>query len=287
MRFLDWANVRLERAIRAKRKVIALLNEQKQSIIYRAVTRGLDSSVPLKPSGVSWLGDIPQHREMRKLKRLTRFVNGLPFKPGDWKAAGVPIIRIQNLNGSDEFNYTNRSDLPEGLLIHAGDLMFAWSGNRGTSFGPFEWTREFAGYLNQHIFKLVGFILPKRYFYYVLRAVTRHVEEQAGGIIGLVHVTKPELGSVQVPLAPPVEAEAIARHIDSETDAINTTIARLEREIELLREYRTRLVADVVTGKLDVREAAGRLPVEAPHDTAEHAADLSDEAEPADEEAAA
>ena len=60
MRFLDWANGRLERAIRAKRKVIALLNEQKQAIIHRAVTRGLDPSVPLKPSGIPWLGDIPR-----------------------------------------------------------------------------------------------------------------------------------------------------------------------------------------------------------------------------------
>ena len=68
VRFLDWANGRLERAIRAKRKVIALLNEQKQAIIHRAVTRGLDPSVPLKPSGIPWLGDIPQHWEVRRLK---------------------------------------------------------------------------------------------------------------------------------------------------------------------------------------------------------------------------
>ncbi len=263
VQFLAWANGRLERAIRAKRKVIALLGEQKQAIIHRAVTRGLDPSVPLKPSGIPWLGDIPQHWEVRKLKHLTHFVNGLPFKPGDWKDTGVPIIRIQNLNGAEVFNYTTRTDLPEELLIHTGDLMFAWSGNRGTSFGSFEWTREFPGYLNQHIFKLVGFSLPKRWFYYVLRAVTRHVEEQAGGIIGLVHVTKPELGSVQVPVAPTAEAEAIAHHVDSATGSLNTAISRLEREIELLREYRTRLVADVVTGKLDVREAARNLPVEA------------------------
>ena len=72
VRFLDWANGRLERAIRAKRKVIALLNEQKQAIIHRAVTRGLDPSVPLKPSGIPWLGDIPQHWEVRRLKYLRR-----------------------------------------------------------------------------------------------------------------------------------------------------------------------------------------------------------------------
>ena len=73
VRFLDWANGRLERAIRAKRKVIALLNEQKQAIIHRAVTRGLDPSVPLKPSGIPWLGDIPQHWEVWQLKTLRAF----------------------------------------------------------------------------------------------------------------------------------------------------------------------------------------------------------------------
>lgn len=274
VRFLDWANSRLERTTRAKRKMIALLREQKATIVHRATTRGLDPNIPLKPSGVPWLGDIPHHWDVRKLKHLTRFVNGLPFKPGDWKAEGVPIIRIQNLNGSETFNYTDRKGLPAGLLIQQGDLMFAWSGNRGTSFGSFEWTKEFAGYLNQHIFKLFGYTLPKRYFYYVLRAVTRHVEEQAGGIIGLVHVTKPELGSVEVPFAPHAEAESIARYIDGATEAVDRMISRLNREIELLREYRTRLIADVVTGKLDVRDAAACLPDEA---------DLGIEAEPTEE----
>jgi type I restriction enzyme S subunit len=249
------------------------------------VARGLNPSVALKPSGIPWLGDIPEHWEVRKLKHLTRFVNGLPFKPGDWKDDGIPIIRIQNLNGSDVFNYTDRTDLPKSLLIQSGDLMFAWSGNRGTSFGPFEWNRDVAGYLNQHIFKLVGYTLPRRYFYYVLRAVTRHVEEQAGGIIGLVHVTKPELGSVEVPLAPPPEAEAIAQNIDTATSGINRGIARLLSEIKTLREYRTRLVADVVTGKLDVREMANRLPEETTHDTAEDYNGMSIEPEAADEEA--
>ena len=277
----EWAS---GAAIRAKRKVIALLTEQKQVIIHRAITRGLAPTVSLKPSGIQWLGHIPQHWEVMKLKQLSRFLNGLPFKPGDWKADGVPIIRIQNLNGSNAFNYTNRNNLPETLLIQPGDLMFAWSGNRGTSFGSFEWDRDFSGYLNQHIFKLIDYTLPKRYFYYLLRAVTRHVEEQAGGIIGLVHVTKPELGSVQVPVAPPAEAKRIAQYIDAATGVTNTAIARLKREIELLREYRTRLVADVVTGKLDVREAAARLPEEEAPDDAE---DVVGEDEFSDEDTAA
>ena len=83
-----------------------------------------------------------------------------------------------------------------------------------------------------------------------------------------------------------VEQERIVAYIVAQTQPSNTVIARLEREIELLREYRTRLVADVVTGKLDVREAAARLPEEAVPDTAEDDTDLSAETEPADEEVA-
>ena len=76
VRFLNWANGQLEKAIRAKRKVITLLNEQKQVIIHRAVTRGLDPSVPLKPSGIPWLGDIPQHWEVRRLKSFAHLQSG-------------------------------------------------------------------------------------------------------------------------------------------------------------------------------------------------------------------
>jgi len=87
-------------------------------------------------------------------------------------------------------------------------------------------------------------------------------------------------------IPPGDEAAAIAGYLDSETSGPQAFISRLEREIELLREYRTRLVADVVTGKLDVREAAARLPEEAALDTNEEAAELSEETEPADEAAA-
>ena len=87
-------------------------------------------------------------------------------------------------------------------------------------------------------------------------------------------------------IPPASEAIQIAGYLESETAGLQTAISRLEREIDLLSEYRTRLVADVVTGKLDVREAAARLPDEAPPETTEDDTDLSDEPEAADEKAA-
>ncbi|MBW7974856.1 restriction endonuclease subunit S [Bradyrhizobium sp. BR 10289] len=259
-RFLDWHGAQTAKLIRAKKKIIALLNEQKQAIIHHVVTCGLDPNVKLKPSGIPWLGDVPAGWEVKKLKYLVRFNNGLAFKPSDWSVSGTPIIRIQNLNGSDVFNYTTKNDLPEDMLIAKGDIVFSWSGNIGTSFGPFIWERDFVGYLNQHIFKLEKVTSHRRYFYYVLKAVTKHVEENAHGIIGLVHITKPELGSISVPLAPFDEQVEIATWLDEHLSGINAIIERARREISLIQEFRTRLTADVVTGKLDVRTFAASLP---------------------------
>jgi type I restriction enzyme, S subunit len=264
VRFLD-AHARLTtRYIRNRRRLIKVLNEQKQAIINRAVTCGLEPSVPLKPSGIDWVGDIPEHWRIDKLKYLAGLKNGIAFKPGDWKHSGVPIIRIKNLNGDCYFNYTDRTDLPQDLLIQPGELLFSWSGNRGTSFGSFLWESDISGYLNQHIFKVTGYSLDKTFFFYVLRAVTAHVEEQTHGIIGLVHITKPELGSIQIPVPPYDEQVAIAAFLDDSLKGLNALVKRAQSEIELIREYSARLIVDAVTGKVDVRhltpEATGAEP---------------------------
>ena len=100
--FLDWANGRLERAIRAKRKVIALLNEQKQAIIHRAVTRGLDPSVTLKPSGIAWLGEIPEHWEVTALRRYWHVTDckhlTVPFIDEGIPLASVVEVKAFSLN---------------------------------------------------------------------------------------------------------------------------------------------------------------------------------------------
>jgi type I restriction enzyme S subunit len=209
---------------------------------------GLKPYAEYKESGHRWLGNIPAHWEMRKLKHLTRFINGLPFKPADWSDSGVAIIRIQNLNGSSHFNYTRRRDLPDALRIRPGELLFAWSGNRGTSFGPFLWNRSFDGYLNQHIFKLAGYSLETRYFAAILRVVTTHIEEEkTHGIIGLVHVTKPELSGTSVPVASTDEQAAIVRFLDHANRKIDGFIRAKRKLIGLLNEQKQAIIHRAVT----------------------------------------
>ena len=203
-----------------------------------------------KDSGVQWLGEVPAHWEMTPLKHLADFVNGDAFKPADWAKSGIPIIRIQNLNGGEDFNYFDGT-VEERYLVREGDLLFGWSGNRGTSFGPFVWRKDGIYALNQHIFRVVPFWIDKSDLYWVLKAVTAHVEDQAHGIIGMVHVTKGDLGTIKVPVPAPDEQTAIAKFLDRETAKIDALVAEQEKLIALLQEKRQAVISYAVTKGLD------------------------------------
>lgn len=293
VRFLDWANGRLERAIRAKRKVIALLGEQKQAIIHRAVTRGLDPSVPLKPSGIPWLGDIPKHWEARPLKQL---LSRMDYGTSE-SARGEGPIRVLTMGHIRDGRVfmPERGGLdaiPQGLVVEENDLLF----NRTNSpelvgkVGRFSGDRKdqvtFASYLvrlrvhDEHSPEWLNYLLNSAVFWAYARS-------QALVSLHQANLNSRRYGQMLVPVPPENEQYQIFEQIVREADAIDRTISRLEREIDLLREYRTRLVADVVTGKLDVRESATRLPDEAPLGTELDDADLGDDTEAADEDAAA
>ena len=199
-----------------------------------------------KNSGVDWLGEVPEHWEVIPLKRLAEFINGDAFKPSEWADSGTPIIRIQNLNGGEEFNYYDGEVEPR-YLVHDGDLLFGWSGNRGTSFGPFLWKRKEVCALNQHIFRVVPKSLSKRALYWTLKAVTAHVEDQAHGIIGMVHITKGDLGAIKVPIPPEQEHHELATFLDQETAIIDALIYEQLKLIELFKEKRHAVISHAVS----------------------------------------
>jgi type I restriction enzyme S subunit len=252
--FLDRETAKIDALIAKKERLIELLHEKRTALISRAVTKGLDPNVPTKDSGIEWLGQIPAHWVVKPLKRITEMTNGYPFKPSDWSADGVPIIRIENLNLGADFNYATQG-VDSRYQIEYGDLLFGWSGNRGTSFGPFLWRRKGKHYLNQHIFKFSGHGCDTAWFYWALKAATFYVEKQAHGIIGLVHITRKDLGLVPMPVLRPDEQRAIAHFLDRETAQVDELIAKVGEAVDRLREYRTALISAAVTGKIDVREA--------------------------------
>ena len=203
-----------------------------------------------KDSGVEWLGAVPAHWEIVPLKYEAEFVNGAAFKPEQWSEIGTPIIRIENLNGSLNFNCFD-GEMDARYHVEQGDLLFGWSGNRGTSFGPFVWPHSGRHYLNQHIFRICNFKFDKSWFYWSLKAVTAHVEDQAHGIIGMVHITKGDLGAIKIATPAPAEQQAISTHLNRETARIDALIEKKTRFIELLREKRQALITHAVTKGLD------------------------------------
>ncbi|MDT8292125.1 restriction endonuclease subunit S [Roseomonas mucosa] len=203
-----------------------------------------------RESGAEWLGAVPAAWSLLPLKYVTSFVNGEAFKPTEWTEQGVPIIRIQNLNGGEDFNYYD-GKVDKRYHVQSGDLLFGWSGNRGTSFGPFIWRGLGLYYLNQHIFKVTPRFCDSSWLYWCLKSVTLRVEEQAHGIIGMVHVTKGELGGIQVPVPSLPEQSAIAAFLDRETGKIDALVAEQERLIALLKEKRQAVISQAVTKGLD------------------------------------
>ena len=203
-----------------------------------------------KDSGVEWLGRIPEHWEITPLKYEAEFINGAAFQPEQWSEIGTPIIRIENLNGSLNFNCFD-GEMDARYHVEQGDLLFGWSGNRGTSFGPFIWQHAGRHYLNQHIFRICNFKFDKAWFYWSLKAVTAHVEDQAHGIIGMVHITKGDLGAIKIATPAPAEQQAISVHLNRETARIDALIEKKTRFIELLLEKRQALITHAVTRGLD------------------------------------
>jgi len=293
VRFLDWANGRLERAIRAKRKVIALLGEQKQAIIHRAVTRGLDPAVPLKPSGIPWLGDIPQHWEVRRLRhlikgRLTYGANAAAeFTNADWpRYIRITDFRTDGSLKADTFR-SLPPDIARDYIVGPGDLLLARSGATvGKAFLVVKLTGAacHAGYLirARPDRRLIS---PEFLFAFTQSSAFAAWKDSTFNTATIQNIGADKYANLPVPVPTLIEQRAILVAISEEQGPILTAVSRLEREIELLREYRTRLVADVVTGKLDVREAALRLPDESLPNTTEEDADLNADSDATDEEA--
>jgi type I restriction enzyme S subunit len=269
VRFLDHANRKIDRFIRGKKKLIALLNEQKQAIIHQAVTKGLDPTVPMKDSGIPWLGEIPTHWEVRRLRSISKSVTSGSRGWSAYAADEGPLfIRIANLCRMSldlRFHNTVRLQLPDTsetvrTRVQSGDILLsitAYIGSVAVIPDGFE-----EAYVSQHVARcaLRDRSHNSKWVGYVLLSEIG----QTHGKLCLYGGTKDGLSLDDVKnypllLPPRDEQDRIVDQIETNLKKLSAAITRTEREIALIQEYRTRLTADVVTGKLDVREAAFRL----------------------------
>ena len=268
VRYLDHADEQIQHYITSKERLIALMEEERQALVHQAVTRGLDPSVRLKPSGVEWLGDVPEHWRIGPLKRA--FVSmdyGISESASD--SGTIHLLTMGNLrDGQVIVPHDGGVDsVDEYLLLREGDLLFNRTNSRELVgkvglFAGHDSPTTFASYLVRMR------PLPDQEPEYLNMALNdasfiSHARRESVPSLHQSNLNPTRYGRIHIALPPKDEQGDILRTLQKETATLRDSAIQTRRQIDLVNEYRTRLIADVVTGQLDVREASAQLPEEA------------------------
>ena len=262
--FLDLKTAEIDSIIAKKERLIELYEEEKAAVINHAVTKGLDTSAKMKDSGIEWLGEIPEHWEVKKLKHLVcKIGSGVTPKGGAsvYQQSGIPLLRSQNIHFDglrlDDVAYISdeiHNDM-SGSKVLSGDVLLNIT---GASIGRCYFVDDKLGEanVNQHVCiirPLKGFIT--KFIYFLLCSNIGQIQidlEQTGG--GREGLNFEALGSFVIPAVNEEEQAAIVQYVETKCSRIDAIISKFKRQIELLKEYRTALISEAVTGKIDVRE---------------------------------
>ena len=250
--YLDHADELINRYISAKERLIALLREQRQTAIHQAVTRGLDLSVPLKQTEIPWAEELPHDWQTAHLRYITTCLDG----------ARRPVSAELRANMQGGIPYWGANS----VIDHVNDWLFdeplVLVGEDGAPF--FEPYRDVSFFVHGriwpnnhiHVLRCTTHVSP-RFLTHVLNCV-----DYTNYISGSTRdkLTQQALGSIPIQLPPLEVQDSIVDFLDRALNTIDSTISSASRQISLMNEYRTRLIADVVTGQLDVRDAAIRIP---------------------------
>lgn len=269
-KFLDNRLSKINRFIKAKKKQIELLKELKQAIINQVVTKGIDPSVPMKDSGVEWIGEIPEHWEVRKLRNIL-IPNNKRNRPD------LPLLSVVRDKGviiRDVFDIeSNHNYIPDDLsnykVVEKGQFamnkMKAWQGSYGIS--------EYSGIVSPAYFVFDVEFDNLEYFHNALRSkiyVSFFAKASDGIRIGQWDLSLQNMKEIPLLVPPYEEQEIIVTYIRKKAKAIDDITSAIQNKIDLVKEYRTSLISAVVTGKVDVRH----IPVE---DTDEFIEDMDEE----------
>ena len=258
--FLDRETAKIDGLVARKERLIELLREKRAALITRAVTRGLDPNVLMKDSGVEWLGEIPAHWEVKRLKHLTPGTTvGIVVTPSKYYVdEGIPCLRSLNVSrGTIDmdnlvFISEHANEIHRKSKIFAGDVVVVRTGQAGTAaVVPTE--LDGANCIDLLIVRRSEQILP-RYVYYYLNsrnAISQAAELSVGAI--QAHYNTSTLVQLLVPRIPLDEQNRIVTHLDAATRETDRLIAKIHKATDHLREFRTALISAAVTGKIDVR----------------------------------
>lgn len=259
--FLDRETAKIDALVSKKERLVELLREKRTAVISHAVTKGLDPDAPMKDSDVEWLGEIPAHWEVRRLKAIAAIRYGLGQPPKE-SPDGPPLVRATNVSRGHitdtDMLYVDPADVPpgRGAFLSTGEIIVVRSGayTADSAIIPKKYDGAVAGY---DMVVTVGEAKPEFIAIALLCPYVRDAQlVVASARSAQPHLNAEELGDALILLPPGVQQLAIASFVDRETAKIDALVAKVEEAIARLKELRIALISAAVTGRIDVREGS-------------------------------
>ena len=260
--FLDNATCKIDTLIQKQQNLIELLKEKRQALISHVVTKGLNPHVEMKDSGIAWLGEVPEHWEVTKLKFVGKSIIGLTYSPNDItdEHNGILVLRSSNVQNKkitfDDNVYVN-SRIPRHLLTQKGDILICSRNGSRALIGKSALVDENSKNLTFGAFMTIFRTTYYRYIFWVLNSSIFDFQSATFLTATINQLTTTNLNNFDIPFTSFKEQQSIANFLDNATCKIDILISKAQKAIELLKERRTALISAVVTGKIDVRECAG------------------------------
>ena len=255
--FLDEKTAQLDGAIESVEKSVELLRELRAATISEAVTRGLNAHAPLRDSGVPWIGEVPRHWEVRRVKHLCSCWNGLTYSPDDMSDDGIIVLRSGNIqNGKINLDDVVQvsMDIPEKAKAKKGDILICSRNGSKKLIGKNALITE-DGYAFGAFMMIARPNIDSRYFYYLLNSEVFSYYLPTYLTSTVNQLTSSNFGNMYVPVTYNVaEQQEIARYLDEKTAQIDSLVSAKQHQVQLLRELRASVIAEAVTGKLGIRE---------------------------------
>ncbi|MBK3760369.1 restriction endonuclease subunit S [Stutzerimonas frequens] len=259
--FLDHETARIDALIEEQQRLIELLKEKRQAVISHAVTKGLDPTVPMKDSGVEWLGEVPAHWEVGSLRRLIKSVgNGTTADQVDEAEDTVAVSRIETISAGlinfEKVGHVGPQDVAKRFLLNVGDILFSHINSLSMigNVAIYSGGRPLLHGMNLLRIQPLPSISSEWLLYWLKsKNVRQEVESRAKPAINQASISTDSVRALPALIPPSFEQTQIARFLDYETARIDALIEEANSGVGLLQERRSALISAVVTGKIDVR----------------------------------
>ncbi|TXD35266.1 type I restriction endonuclease subunit S [Lujinxingia vulgaris] len=262
VRFLDHETTRIDALIEEQQRLIALLQEKRQAVISHAVTKGLDPTVPMKDSGVEWLGEVPAHWRIGSFRRLVSSIsNGTTINQTEETTTTIAVSRIETIStGEINFNKVGHIDHAEAIpkfILNKGDILFSHINSLPMVGNVAIYNHNEPLLHGMNLLRLQPHRnIASNWLHYLLKSknIRQEVESRAKPAINQASISIDSVKEIPALIPPKAEQTQIARFLDNETDRIDMLVSEAKNGVRLLQERRSALISAAVTGKIDVRD---------------------------------